>query len=80
MIANHTRTTPARAARTLGLVAACAALLAGPVGCSPNLLAVGYAAPNKVWYHWLHSDGRQSIVVCDVAPNGQEKNCRESQP
>ncbi|MBX3217741.1 MAG: hypothetical protein KF850_37390 [Labilithrix sp.] len=72
-------TTPARAARRFGLVAACAALLAGSASCAPNLLAVGYAAPNKVWYHWLHDDGRQTVVVCDVAPNGREDNCRESQ-
>ncbi len=46
-------------------------------GCGPSLIHVGYAAPDKVWYHF--ADGNDHVlVVCDVRPDGSETNCRES--
>ncbi len=54
-------------------------LALGAVGCGgATLVHAGYAVPNKVWYEWVHSDGHQLIVVCDVAPDGAETHCKES--
>jgi hypothetical protein len=49
--------------------------------CVPlQLRSVGYAAPNKVWYHWANSNGTEhKLIVCDVAPDGSESNCKESE-
>jgi hypothetical protein len=43
-----------------------------------NLQHVGYTASDKVWYHWAHSDGSHSVIVCDVQSNGSETNCKET--
>jgi hypothetical protein len=49
-------------------------------GCAgPHLVHVGYAAPNKVWYHWQTPNGGHLIIVCDVEPDGGETNCRETE-
>jgi hypothetical protein len=42
------------------------------------LVHVGYAAPNKVWYHWVTQGGEHMVIVCDVLPDGGETNCRET--
>lgn len=58
-----------------------ALLVAAPLlgGCGgPSLWHAGYAAPNKVWYHWVQGS-RHTMVVCDVAPDGAESNCKESE-
>ena len=49
--------------------------------CVPlQLRAAGYAATNKVWYHWANDKGTEhKLVVCDVAPDGSESNCKESE-
>jgi hypothetical protein len=49
--------------------------------CVPlQLRSVGYAAPSKVWYHWANEKGTEhKLVVCDVAPDGSESNCKESE-
>ncbi len=49
--------------------------------CAPlQLRAVGYAATNKVWYHWADQKNiDHKLVVCDVAPDGSESNCKESE-
>ena len=49
--------------------------------CVPlQLRSAGYAATNKVWYHWADSKGTEhKLVVCDVAPDGSESNCKESE-
>jgi len=49
--------------------------------CVPlQLRAVGYAATNKVWYHWANEKGTEhKLVVCDVAVDGSESNCKESE-
>lgn len=49
--------------------------------CVPmQLRAVGYAATNKVWYHWANGKGTEhKLIVCDVAPDGSESNCKESE-
>ncbi len=49
--------------------------------CVPlQLRQAGYAAPNKVWYHWANNNGTEhKLVVCDVAPDGSESNCKESE-
>lgn len=49
--------------------------------CVPlQLRQVGYAATNKVWYHWANDKGTEhKLVVCDVAPDGSESNCKESE-
>lgn len=49
--------------------------------CVPlQLRQAGYAAPNKVWYHWANGNGTEhKLVVCDVAPDGSESNCKESE-
>jgi hypothetical protein len=54
--------------------------LAGSACVPMQLQQAGYAAPNKVWYHW--SDGKGTVhklVVCDVAADGSESNCKESE-
>ena len=50
-------------------------------GCAPmQLQQTGYAAPNKVWYHWANGNGTEhKLIVCDVAPDGSESNCKESE-
>jgi hypothetical protein len=49
-------------------------------GCQMNLRHIGYAAPNKVWYHWSDGNGQKhTIVVCDVQADGSESNCKESE-
>jgi hypothetical protein len=66
-------------ARPLFLWCASLVLAATSAACETSMLVhVGYAAPNKVWYHWQHGTQRQSIVVCDVQPDGSETNCHES--
>jgi hypothetical protein len=49
--------------------------------CVPlQLRQAGYAAPNKVWYHWANGNGSEhKLIVCDVAPDGSESNCKESE-
>jgi hypothetical protein len=49
--------------------------------CAPmQLRQAGYAATNKVWYHWADAKGTvHKLVVCDVAPDGSESNCKESE-
>ena len=49
--------------------------------CAPmQLRSAGYAATNKVWYHWANSNGTEhKLIVCDVAPDGSESNCKESE-
>ena len=47
--------------------------------CGPVLQEVGYAAPNKVWYHWVAGADAHLLVVCDVQADGSEANCRESE-
>jgi len=49
--------------------------------CVPlQLRSAGYAATNKVWYHWANDKGTEhKLVVCDVAPDGSESNCKESE-
>jgi hypothetical protein len=49
--------------------------------CAPmQLRSAGYAATNKVWYHWANGNGTEhKLVVCDVAPDGSESNCKESE-
>jgi hypothetical protein len=49
--------------------------------CAPlQLRHAGYAAPNKVWYHWANNNNTEhKLVVCDVAPDGSESNCKESE-
>lgn len=49
--------------------------------CVPlQLRQAGYAATNKVWYHWANGNGTEhKLVVCDVAPDGSESNCKESE-
>ncbi len=47
-------------------------------GCGPSLIHLGYAAPDKVWYHWANGNDHV-LVVCDVRPDGSETNCRESE-
>ena len=49
--------------------------------CVPlQLRQVGYAATNKVWYHWANEKGTEhKMVVCDVAADGSESNCKESE-
>jgi hypothetical protein len=60
-------------------VIAAMVLAALATGCEkPFLLHVGYAAPSKVWYHWLNPGGSHTIVVCDVLPDGSETNCRQT--
>jgi hypothetical protein len=64
-------------------LAALALLSVGVLGsaCVPlQLRQVGYAATNKVWYHWADQQGREhKLVVCDVQPDGSESNCKESE-
>jgi hypothetical protein len=50
-------------------------------GCAPmQLQQAGYAAPNKVWYHWANQKKTEhKLVVCDVAGDGSETNCKESE-
>ena len=50
-------------------------------GCAGlNLRHVGYAAPNKVWYHWSDQQGTEhKLIVCDVQADGSESNCKESE-
>jgi hypothetical protein len=66
-----------RALFALGLVA----LVTLGSACVPlQLRAVGYAATNKVWYHWANDKGTEhKLVVCDVAADGSESNCKESE-
>ena len=49
-------------------------------GCAPmQLQQTGYAATNKVWYHWANQNKTEhKLIVCDVAPDGSESNCKES--
>jgi hypothetical protein len=55
-------------------------LLGVVTGCgSPVLAHIGYTDTNKVVYHWVHPDGRHTIIVCNVLPNGSEKDCVESE-
>jgi len=46
--------------------------------CGPQLQHAGYAAPNKVWYHWVKNQRQHLLVICDVQPDGSETNCKES--
>jgi hypothetical protein len=63
----------------LRLWCASLAVAATSTACeAPMLVHTGYAAPNKVWYHWQHSMHKHTLIVCDVAPDGSETNCRES--
>lgn len=50
-------------------------------GCAGmNLRHAGYAAPNKVWYHWQNANGTEhKLVVCDVQADGSESGCKESE-
>ncbi len=50
-------------------------------GCAPmQLQQAGYAATNKVWYHWANQNKTEhKLVVCDVAADGSESNCKESE-
>jgi len=66
-----------RALAALGLLAV--ATLGS--ACVPlQLRSVGYAATNKVWYHWANDKGTEhKLVVCDVAADGSESNCKESE-
>jgi hypothetical protein len=80
MSPGHSRATVSL--RLRGLHVLRAAVLAACVcatGCGPSLAHVGYAAPNKVWYHWVVSPQKQTLVVCDVQPDGSETNCHESE-
>jgi hypothetical protein len=49
--------------------------------CAPmQLRSAGYAATNKVWYHWANGNGTEhKLIVCDVAADGSESNCKESE-
>ena len=65
--------------RGLRLWCASLAVAATSTACeAPMLLHTGYAAPNKVWYHWQHDTRKHTLIVCDVEPDGSETNCRES--
>ncbi len=61
-------------------VLACVALSSLSTGCAGLYLRhVGYAATNKVWYHWTDQNGTtHKLVVCDVQADGSEANCKES--
>jgi len=56
------------------------ALLATCAGCGAQMRSAGYTSQaDKVWYQWWHGGSHNTIVVCDVAPNGAESNCKESE-
>lgn len=66
-----------RALAALGLLG----LMTLGSACVPlQLRSAGYAATNKVWYHWANDKGTEhKLIVCDVAPDGSESNCKESE-
>lgn len=67
----------ARSTRRRAWICGAVLLASLSAGCGPMLVHVGYAAPDKVWYHWADGDDHV-LIVCDVQPDGSESNCRES--
>lgn len=66
--------------RTLAAFGLLALVTLGSACVPLQLRAVGYAATNKVWYHWANDKGTEhKLVVCDVAADGSESNCKESE-
>ena len=69
--------TPIKTLAALGLLAF---TVLGSACVPLQLRAAGYAATNKVWYHWSNGNGSEhKLIVCDVAPDGSESNCKESE-
>jgi len=69
--------TPIKTLAALGLLAF---TVLGSACVPYQLRAAGYAATNKVWYHWSNDKGTEhKLIVCDVAPDGSESNCKESE-
>ena len=69
--------TPIKTLAALGLLAF---TVLGSACVPLQLRAAGYAATNKVWYHWSDDKGTvHKLIVCDVAPDGSESNCKESE-
>ncbi len=61
-------------------IALCGFALFGTACMPMQLRQAGYAATNKVWYHWSDQNGQtHKLVVCDVAADGSETNCKESE-
>ena len=53
------------------------AMLTG--ACVPRYVRqYGYTDTNKVWYHWVVGQDDHYLVVCDVAPDGSEQNCKST--